>query len=308
VSIADKDVIKYMEWPSSLMKERPTYWQIAKKIGKSPNYVKNMIDEMIQNESLLGMSVFINPTIVGLKSYFVVVSSSNSTVFENEKFREEIGGIYSMHFSGMKKEVLNIEMYKENDEQVREAIDKIRKFSPESKILYSTYENYEQVSVDPKSLEIISYLIKSPMESINRISLGTGIPRGVVKKKIEKMTSGDIISIRPNFNAYRYRKLNLAVMSVAYQDDMKRNIRSQVTDILCDYIIQERKNINGILVFLTNFSHLDDAKPSIDKIEKIPGVLGVTFVFPFESNFYVPELLKERFEMATGKPWDLQIR
>lgn len=303
--IPDKDVVKYMEWPSTLMSERPTYWQIAKKIGKSPNYVKNMIDEMLQNESLRGMSVFINPTMIGLKAYFVVIMCEDSKPIESEYFRKEIGGIYSIHFSGVRKEIINVEMYKENDDEMRGVMDKITRIVPGSQILYSTYEIYENVTLDQKSLEIIRYLIQRPMDSINKISLSTGIPRNVVKKKIERLTSGDIISIRPNFNAYRYRKLNLAVVSVAYNEDLKRDIKNQVMEILGNYIIQERRNIKGIFVFLASFPHLDDGKPVVERLNQIEGVMGVNLVFPFESNFYIPDILKERFEKATGKPWEV---
>ncbi|MGP6239591.1 hypothetical protein ACNF40_04135 [Cuniculiplasma sp. SKW4] len=303
--IPDKDVVKYMEWPSPLMSERPTYWQIAKKIGKSPNYVKNMIDEMLHNESLRGMSVFINPTMIGLKSYFLVVMCENSQIIESEDFRREIGGIYSIHFSGVRKEIINVEMYKENDDQMREVMDKIVRMVPDCHVLYSTYEIYENVTLDQKTLEIVRYLIQRPMDSINRISLSTGIPRNVVEKKIERMTSGDIINIRPNFNAYRYRKLNLAVISVAYSEDLKKEVKKQIMEILGDYIIQERRNIKGIFVFLTSLPHLDDGKPVLDKLNKIDGAMGVTLVFPFESNFYIPDILKERFEKATGKPWEV---
>lgn len=305
VSVADKDIVKYMEWPSTLMKERPTYWQIAKKIGKSPNYVKNVIDEMLHNESLMGMSVFINPTIVGLRAYFLVIMCENSQFLEGDNFRNEIGGVYSIHFSGVRKEIINIEMYKENDEQIREAIDKIKGMIPGCQVLYSTYEIYENASLDQKSLEIIRYLIQRPMDSINKISVSTGIPRNVVKKKIERLTSSDIISMRPNFNAYRYRKLNLAVVSIAYDENMKKEVKSKAMEILGNYIIQERRNINGIYLFLTSFPHLDEGRPVIDRLNQVNGVLGVNLAFPFESNFYIPSIVKERFENAIGKPWEI---
>ncbi len=303
MNMPDVDVIKYMEWPGKAINERPTYWQIAKQISRSPNFVRKMVEEMIENNSLRGMSVFINPTMIGLRAYFLVVTCDDSDPLMAEEFRNEVGGVYALHVSGLHREIVNIEMYKENDDDLRRAMQKIEKLLPHCNIMYSTFQKYDNVVVDEKTLEIIGYLISHPMDSVNKISLETGIPRSVVKRKIERIKEQDLINIRPNFNAYKYRKLNLAIIGMAVDDSLVKVVRMKSIDILGDYIIQERKDINGMLLFLTNFSHLDDAKPSIEKLKKLEGVYSVQFVFPFESNFYVPEIVKERISKITGKPF-----
>ncbi len=178
-------MIRELVWPlnspssTTSFSLRPTYWNIAKKLGVSPLSIKRRLENLRKNRLLLTIRVIPDASLLGLKRCYSVFSIKDETCVAQLKANlKSFYFVEAMHLAKLSElnryDTAIFEVIYSSDEQLKKYFELIEATSHGAKLVsYSGYKERSDTQVSiPKAVlvNILKELLKDPFIKIHNLS------------------------------------------------------------------------------------------------------------------------------------------
>lgn len=291
----DRDLLmalRLLQWPNGMLGDRPTYWQIAKRIDASPKMVKMKLDGLRKSGILGGINLVPDVSIFGLQRTVLYISAGKDVIENIWNGMSLLDTVMYLHRYGLTGDSLIIEIIHHDEAHLGNQIQLLLKaFGQFTIIGKEQVLNYGRYKPDSKDIDIIRMLIKNPIEKFSVISASIGMRPGAIKNRIDKMAAENAISIEPIFNSYGGVTPLLYIISIYGNDLQRKEAIERCMDILRDNYIAVKNGFQNSSLFLVTVESFQEITEIYGKLKDMVRNIQLNLIHPFESKYCLPRVV-----------------
>ena len=247
---------------------RSSYREMAKKLGVSPGTIRNRVEKMYSSGIVSGSSVYLNPSLLGLKggAYALDVSPGSSKNHVVDRLRSMDGILFIHNFRGS---LIGIQFVYENERALKQRTDLFRAVADSGKGIFSrvVFPSCTVALSDPEWL-LISHLLRQTFGSYSQLGRELKISARTVRRRLSRLLAARAILSVPTLN---YRAILGAVpadLLVTFQPSERTELEKRILQIVGGHMVYlgAGEDFAVYNLFLPNVTMAADLANSVSRL------------------------------------------